>query len=164
MHKILLLLLPALLAFATANAQKKGKFFKESDPVCNLWQLEVAPIEYNDEEDYSDEEAYADEESGWDGPLLFAGMGQQFFFLIPDGSEKSMMAIFYDEEMGGFACPTYFQASYDKDYIYCKIGESCALDIPESEKFVALKYAYDAVTDKLTLFVDDKPYVFVKWE
>ena len=160
--KTLLLLLPCLIAFA-ANAQKKGKFFKDSDPVCNLWQLETAAVVYTDEEAYTDEESYEDEESGPDKPPLFAEMGQQFFFLLPDGSEESMMAIFHDPEMG-FACPTYFQASYDKDYIYCKIGESCALDVPESEKFVAVKYSYDAKTDKLTLYVEDQAYVFIKWE
>lgn len=152
--RIVLLLVTAFAIQGAAFAQKKGTFFKDDNPVCELWQY-AAP------EAASEEEAMELAETPPGAPIL-GDQPQAFFFLIPGGSEQSMMAPFYDPEMG-FGCPSYFQASYDAQFIYCKIGESCMHDLPESEKFVAVAYSYDAGKQILTLTVNGKSYPYTKW-
>lgn len=99
---------------------------------------------------------------GKDGGAPIADMNQQFFFLIPDGSEGSMMAPFEMEDMG-FACPSYFTVSIDDKFLYLDIHEPCAVDLPEEERFVKVKYNVNKDQTELTLIVDGKKYVYKEW-
>lgn len=162
MHKSSNILLVLFISLSIQGiAQKKGTFFKADNPICQLWEYQVPEISNSEEEEMTDEK-YEKIMALQQGPKLFAGLNQTIFFLLADGSQESIMAAFEDREIG-FACPTYFQASYDSKFIYCKVGESCALDVPESEKFIAISYTYDATTNQLTLIVDGVSFLFVPW-
>lgn len=143
-------------------AQKKGKYFEADNPICQLWNYQMPEIIGNGDEVLTDEE-FEKMRALQDGPPLIKGLSQQIFFLIPNGSANSLMATFELPDVG-FACPTYFEASYDDNFIYCQIIESCVLDLSKKEKFIAISYTFDSANNKLTLIVDGVSYLFVPWE
>ena len=136
--KVMVVLLGLAICFGT-YAQKDGKYLPDGHPTDQLW-------EFDGNKDYA-------------APIV-GDMAQQFFFLIPDGSEKSMMAPFEMEGMG-FACPTYFTVSVDDDYLYLDVGESCQIDLPEEEKYIKLKYRVDGKS--LILTIDGMDYRYKEW-
>ena len=99
---------------------------------------------------------------GKDGGTPITGMNQQFFFLIPDGAEGSMMAPFEMEDYG-FACPSYFTVSMDKKFLYLDIHDPCALEWPEDDLFIKIGYKINKDHSLLTLILDGKSYVYKHW-
>ncbi|MFT5858464.1 MAG: hypothetical protein ACI865_000552 [Flavobacteriaceae bacterium] len=129
-----------LLTSSMSFSQKDGKYLASGSPVDNLWE-------------------YAAGEGGAE----IVGMDQQFFFLIPEGSEGSMMAPFEMEGMG-FACPTYFSVSLDDTYLYLQIGEACEMDMPEEDKYVKVAYKLSADGKTLTLITNGQSFDYVEWQ
>ncbi|MFK7787752.1 MAG: hypothetical protein AB8B56_21705 [Crocinitomicaceae bacterium] len=124
----------------TSSAQKDGEYLTNDSPVNNLWESV----------------------DGEDGGAPILESSQQFFFLIPDGSDGSMMAPFEMEDLG-FACPSYFTVSMDKKYLYLDIHESCELGLPEDELYVKIQYSINTDGTILTLIVDGENYNYKKW-
>jgi hypothetical protein len=124
----------------SAFSQKEGKFLERDNPVNNLW------------------ESVDGEETG----ARILDSRQQFFFLIPEGSEGSMAAPFEMEDLG-VACPSYFVVSLDEQFLYLDFYETCELGIPEEELFVKLKYSISTDGTRLTLTVDGEDSVYKEW-
>lgn len=129
-----------LLICVHTRAQKKGTYIAESDPLGNLWEFTGDP------------ESSAP---------IFNDMTHQFIFLIPGGSEQSMIACF--EMEGDFACPSYCVASSDATNLYLEIGESCMLELSDEDKFVTLAYKLLKGGKQLELTVDHQKYVYKLW-
>ena len=73
-----------------------------------------------------------------------------------------MMAPFEMEEMG-FACPSYFTVSMDEEFLYLDVHDPCAIDLPEDERFVKIKYRINSDHSVLTLIVDGEEYDYKEW-
>ena len=128
-----------LLASIAGLAQKNGQYLPSGHPADGLW-------EFDGNKDNA-------------APIV-SDMAQQFFFLIPEGSENSMMAPF-SMDGKGFACPTKFKVSVEGEYLYLEIGESCQVDLPEEEKYIQLKY--ERIGDLLVLTIDGIEYPYREW-
>jgi len=150
---VLFLLVTA--SVSTAQAQKKGAYFKETDPICRSWKYIVPPV--------ADEAALTDEELALSEGAPFFEIMHELVMLMPGGGNESMVALFYDETMG-YVCPSYFEASFDAKFIYFNFGETCIQDIPEQSKFLAVPYEYRAATNELLLQIDGVMYGFAPWE
>jgi hypothetical protein len=139
MKRITLVL--SLIISSITFAQKDGAYLTSESPVNQLWEHEAG-----------------------EGGAEIAGMDQQFFFLIPDGSSSSMMAPFEMEGMG-FACPTEFVISLDDTYLYIEIaGEPCAVDLPEEEKYIKIQYEMSTDGKTLVLIVDGVRTKYIEWQ
>ncbi|PHR30981.1 MAG: hypothetical protein COA38_09100 [Fluviicola sp.] len=139
--KKLILLLAIALNVQFGFSQKEGSFLISDSPLDKLWESV----------------------DGKNGGAPMAGMPQQFFFLIADGSKGSMMAPFEMEDYG-FACPTYFTISLDTKYLYLDINEPCELDLPEEKLFVKIGFKISDDGSRLTLIVDKEKFDYKEWK
>jgi hypothetical protein len=128
------------------HAQKEGTYLSINDPVCTLWEL------------------IKKDENEKGAPL--AGINQQFFFLVSDGSPISMMAPYEIEGGLGPGCPTFFTVSKDDHYFYIELVENrepCVTDLGKEQKFFKVEYTLTMKNTELWLIVDSNTYRYRKW-
>lgn len=140
MKNIPCLLVLFMLLGVQVHAQKKGKYLAENDPLANLWEFTGDPKS---------------------SVPLINGIAHQFIFLIPEGSQQSMIAVF--EVEGNFACPSYCVASSDQSNLYLEIGESCMLELSDEAKFLTLGYKLIKGGKQVELTLDGEKYTYKLW-